>query len=998
MSGPHRLPQGGLVDRSRRIGFRFDGRALSGHPGDTLASALLANGVRLVGRSFKYHRPRGVFSAGPEEPNALVGLRTGDRHEPNTRATMVELFDGLAAASQNRWPSLGFDLLAINDLASPLIPAGFYYKTFLWPPSWWPTYERWIRGAAGLGRPTEKPDPDTYEHRHAHCDVLVVGSGPAGLAAARAAASAGARVILVEERAAAGGSLRCEPARIDGQTGLDWARLALDELGGRENAQVLTRTTAFACFDHNVVGLLERVADHLPEPEAHRPRQRLWLVRAHRIVLAAGAIERPLAFGDNDRPGVMLAGAARRYAGEYGVAVGGSIVIVANNDSAWHAGFDLVASGARVSGLVDCRSSLAPDLLARAAVASIPVFPGHVPLRVLGRKAVQGLDIAPADAGDRPRATATLAGDAICVSGGWSPTVHLHSQAGGKLEWREDIAAFVPTNLRPGLVPIGAAAGRFDLSACLGEGHAAGLRAAVESGHAGGRALPPRCDPEAAFGRVQALWAVPQPETGGAKRFVDIQDDVTVEDVALAHRENYVSVEHLKRYTTLGMGTDQGKTSNVAGLALMADLRGLPIPAVGTTTFRPPYTPIALGAVVGEAVGKRFDPIRLTPLHDWHVARGAIMVEAGQWLRPRAYPRPGESFRDAWVRETKQVREKVGLVDVSTLGKIALEGPDAGELIDRLYCNAMRSLPVDKARYGLMLREDGMVMDDGTVAHLAPERYLLTTTTVNAAKVMALIERLLQVDWPELRVAATSVTDQWAQMALSGPDSRAVLARALEGVDVSPTGLPPLGVRRGRIAGVAVTVFRLSYSGELAYEIGAPADSGVAVWEALLAAGAAHDIAPFGTEAMAALRIEKGHVAGPELNGQTTPYDLGLDKLVSRKKQFLGSRLLARPALRSPERPTLVGLVPLDGTTPIRSGSQLIEAAGTRPPVPMLGHVTSVTYSPTLGHPVALALVKGGLERQGGILIAATPLTGGEVPVRVVDPHFHDPEGARQNG
>ena len=992
-----RLPEGGRIDRGRTLRFAFDGKALTGHPGDTLASALLANGIRVVGRSFKYHRRRGVYSAGPEEPNALVRLRTGGRAEPNLRATMVELFDGLAAESQNRWPSLEYDLMGINNALSALLPAGFYYKTFMWPAKFWPTYERYIRRAAGMGIAARLPDPDSYAHRHAHCDVMVIGGGPAGLAATLAAGRAGARVILVDERPAPGGALRFERYTIDGRPADQWVRRVLDELARLREVQVLARTTAFGYFDCNTVGLLERVADHMPEPPPDTPRQRLWLVRARRVVLATGAIERPLVFAGNDLPGTMLASAARRYANEFGVCAGTRPVIFTNNDDAYRTAHALRRAGIAVVAIVDARREPSPALLGAAQSAGIEVLPGSVVRRALGRGSVSAVEIVARDLAESDAVSARrIDCDLLCVSGGWNPTVHLHSQAGGRVTYDEALTTFVPGDARQPVTSAGAARGSLGLQACLTEGVAAGSDAAAAAGLSGPRSAAPRADAEETHG-IEPLWLVPKPRGRGSKRFVDLQNDVTLEDIALAHRESFHSVEHLKRYTTLGMGTDQGKTSNVNGLAILAGIRGEPIPAVGTTTFRPPYTPIALGAIAGPHVGTHFDPTRRTPLHDWHLAHGAQMMEAGQWLRPRAYLRPGESFHAAWIREVDMVRKAVGLADVSTLGKIDIQGPDAIELIERVYCNGFRNLAVGKARYGLMLREDGIVFDDGTTSRLGEHRYYMTTTTANAGKVLAHLERLLQVDWPELRAVASSTTDQWAQIACAGPQSRAMLARAATGIDMSNEAFPMLGVRDGEVAGVPVRVFRVSYSGELAYEIAAPADAGVAVWEALLAAGADSGIAPYGLEAMGALRIEKGHVAGPEINGQTTAADLGLGRLVSARKSFIGRRLLARPAIADESRPRLVGLVPRDGRAAIRAGAQLVPEGATLP-VASLGHVTSTTYSPTLGHPLALALLGDGARRMGSIIVAASPLSGEAVPVRVVAPNFYDPEGERQRG
>jgi len=997
MTERFRLASGGTaIDRARPLSFSFDGKRLTGLAGDTLASALLANGVRLVGRSFKYHRPRGVFTAGPEEPNALVGLRRGARHEPNTRATMVELYDGLEAESQNRWPSLRFDFLGINDRLSPILPAGFYYKTFMWPPRAWMTYEHYIRRAAGLGTAPADRDPDRYDHRSAHCDVLVVGSGPAGLMAALAAARAGARVILCDERAELGGSLLRANRAIGDEPGATWARRIAAELGMLPNLRVLPRTTAFGLFDHGMAGLIERVADHLPVPPEHLPRQRRWTVRARQIVLAAGAIERPLVFAGNDRPGVMLASAARAYVHQYGVRPGSRAVVFANNDAGYRTAADLAAAGVTVAAVVDSR--IADAAAGTTQLAGIPMLSGHAVVSTDGRLGLGAVDVAPLAEGSAVR---RIECDLLAVSGGLNPTVHLHSHAGGKLAWDEARLCFVPSTGRATVRSAGAACGSFGLGACLAEGARAGTEAAAAAGFTKPAAVTPPSVTDEPARPPQALWVVPAREGRGGKRFVDIQDDVTVEDVGLAAREGYVSVEHLKRYTTLGMGTDQGKTANVNGLALLAQLRGDAIPAVGTTTFRPPYTPVTIGALAGREIGLHFMPIRRTPMHDWHGAHGGLMIETGLWMRPRCYVRAGETPDQAVRREAAHIRNAVGFVDVSTLGKIDVQGPDATEFLQRAYANAWASLPVGKARYGIMLREDGMVFDDGTTSRIADDRYFMTTTTANAAAVLMHLEYLLQIVWPELRVQVTSETDQWAAMALAGPRARTVLARVVEGLDVSDASLPFMGVRDAHVAGLPARIFRISFSGELAYEINTPADHGLALWEAVLAAGAGEDIIPYGLEAMGVLRIEKGHVAGPELNGRTTAEDLGLGRMVSAKKpDFIGKHLRERPGLKDAGRLRIVGLVPADGTSRLRPGAQIVAEAAPTLPGKSLGHITSTAHSPTLGHSVALALVSGGAARKGETLYAAYFLDGGgaSVPVRVVDPVFVDPEGKRLHG
>jgi heterotetrameric sarcosine oxidase alpha subunit len=974
-----RLVAGGLIDRSLTLRFRFDGRSYEGHPGDSLASALLANGVRLVGRSFKYHRPRGILSAGSEEPSALVRLGEGGRADPNTRATMVPLADGLVAQSQNRWPSLAFDLQAVNGWLSPLLPAGFYYKTFKWPGAFWtPVYERVIRHAAGLGEAARVPDPDRYEKRHAACDVLVVGGGPAGLAAALAAGRSGARVVLADEQTRFGGRLLAERCQIDGAQALAWVEQVLAELASLAEVTLLPRTAAFGYYDHNLVALVEEVAEGAP-------RQRLWTVRAREVVLATGALERPPVFGGNDLPGVMLAGAVRAYVNRYAVAPGSRAVVFTTNDDAYRTALDLAAAGVAVAAVVDARAEARCPFAEAVRTAGIEVLAGHVVSRALGGTRLKAVEV------DGRR---RIECDLCAVSGGWQPAVHLHSQTGARPVYDPALKAYRPGEPRQRERSAGAAAGELALGDCLAGGSSAGAGAAAAAGHGGGSAPPAPVCPAEPVGEIADLWAVP----GKGKAFVDLQNDVTVEDVALAHREGYRSVEHLKRYTTLGMGTDQGKSGNLVGLALMAGLEALPVAAVGTTTFRPPYVPVALGALVGREIGGEFRPLRRTPMHAWHVAAGAAFVDAGLWRRPRYYPKPGEDLLAATLREARAVREGVGLVDVSPLGKIDVQGPDAAEFLDRLYCNPIRRLAVGKARYGLMLREDGMVLDDGTVSRLGDEAFYVTTTTANAGPVMAHMEFHRQAVWPELAVEVTSITDQWAGMALAGPKSRAVLARVVEGAAVDDNALPFMGVLRAKVAAAPVLLLRISFSGELAYEVHTPAGYGTLVWQALLATGAADGIVPYGTEAMGTLRIEKGHVAGAELDGRTTAEDLGLGRMASRKKDYVGRAALERVALKAPGRLQLVGLVARDGRSPIRSGAQIVADPKAPPPALMLGHVTSADFSPTLEQPIALALVADGRQRRGETLHAMYPLRDEAAEVVVSDPVFVDPEGRRPRG
>ncbi len=1001
---------GGLIDRNELIEFTFDGRPCFGYRGDTLASALLAHGVRLVGRSFKYHRPRGVMAAGADEPNALVTVGEGARTEPNLRATEVEVEASLAVRSQNRWPSLAFDLGAAAGLASAFFPAGFYYKTFMWPsaPGGWLFYERFIRRAAGLGPPPVVPDPDRYDRAHDFCDVLVVGGGPAGLAAALAASRAGARTILVEAGPRLGGTLLGERTFAAGRPLVEWIGELEARLREDSRATVLTRATAFGYYDQNLVAVAERLAGG--------SGQRLRLVRAREVVLATGAHERPIVFPDNDRPGVMLASAARAYANRYAVRVATRAVVFTNNDSAYAAAADVARAGVEVAAVLDARPGR-PDPAARAAVETLGIecVTGAVVAGVRGSGRIRAAVVRNRD-GERlfggPR---HIACDAVLVSGGWTPAVHLVAQSQGRLAWRGDLGAFVPGTPGQPQRWAGAVTGEASLAAAWEAGAREGRAAAVGLGfrrRRGPRVDLPPLDPDHDSGPAdesegarsaswEPLWAVPGSEKG--KAFVDLQNDVTAADVALAVRESYASVEHLKRYTTLGMGTDQGRTSNVNGLALLARARGAPIPEVGHTTYRPPYTPVTLGLIAGEETGPHLSPVRETPMHDWHVAalRGVDrgMRPVGPWLRPHSYPGDGETPLEASRREARHVREAVGLVDVSTLGKIELEGADVAEFLERMYVNRWRTLRVGRSRYGLMLREDGHVLDDGTTTRWEERRYYMTTTTGEHHHVLRHMEFHIQTVWPGLDVSIVDVTDHWAAMALAGPRSREVLVAAVDGEHREAAGeLPFMGALEATLAGVPARVFRITFSGELGYEIHVPADWGTPVWEHLLERGAPHRIAPYGTEAMGILRIEKGHVAGPEIDGRTTPLDLGFERMLRPDGRYIGHWGLSRPVFRAPGRKQFVGL---RGEASIPPGAQILdEERAARlgrqtTALTSLGHVTSAVHSPNLGAEIALALLRDGRSRTGEKLIAASPVTRENVRVEVCDPVFFDPENAR---
>jgi sarcosine oxidase subunit alpha len=989
---PARLATGGLIDRGRACSFSFDGRALTGHPGDTLASALIANGVKLVGRSFKYHRPRGILSAGPEEPSALVELRSGARREPNTRATAIELFEGLEATSQNRWPSLAFDIMAAGSIFSPILAAGFYYKTFMWPASFWEkVYEPLIRRAAGLGRAASGVDPDHYEKAHAFCDVLVIGAGPAGLMAALSAARSGARVILCEEDFRLGGRLIAERDVLGDETGTQFVERIEAELRSFPDVRVMTRTTLFGVYDHGTYGALERVNDHLAVPPPFEPRQRAWRIVAKHCVLAAGAIERPLVFGNNDRPGVMLAGAVRAYVNRFAALPGRRAVVFANNDDAASLIADLADAGIEVAALVDPRPNAAPEIAAMAEKGDARVIPGGVATRAFGGHGVRGVEIR--DASGR---LSRIACDLLAMSGGFNPNVHLATHLGGRPVWKEEIAAFVPGTAPKGMAVAGAACGAYGLADCLAGGASAGAEAASAVGFQTRPVAIPSVEPRG--GAVTPLWRV---RGHSGKAFIDFQNDVTDEDVELAEREGFRSVEHLKRYTTLGMATDQGKTANVNGLAVMAQITERSIPQTGVTTFRPPFTPVAIGALAGHARGKEHRPTRLTPSHEWARELGAVFVESGLWLRAQYFPKEGDrGWFDACNREVNAVRSRVGICDVSTLGKIDIQGADAAEFLERLYCNSWKSLAVGKVRYGLMLREDGFVFDDGTTARLGPDRYLMTTTTANAAAVMQHMDFCHQVLWPDLDVGFVSVTEQWAQFAIAGPKSRDLLEAIVDpGHDLSNAALPYMACAEITVlGGLGARLFRISFSGELAYELGVPCRYGDGVVRALMRAGEALGVAPYGLEALNVMRIEKGHAAGGELNGQTTAHDLGLDRLMAMNKDFIGRALSQREALLEPDRPVLVGFKPLDPSARLSAGAHFIRADAPVTPENDEGHMTSVAFSPSLNLSIGLGLLKRGRERIGERLRAVDALRGTDIRVEVCPPCFLDPEGARLRG
>jgi heterotetrameric sarcosine oxidase alpha subunit len=995
MTQNFRLDNVGLINRDKKISFKFNGKSYFGYEGDTLASALLANGVHLIGRSFKYHRPRGFFGSGVDEPYAIVQLYRNGESVANIKSTEQELFEGLEANSLNCWPSVNFDIGAINNFLKIFLPAGFYYKTFMWPKSFWhKVYEPFIRKAAGFGVASTKHDQERYEHKYEYCDLLITGSGPSGLASAYAAAKNGARVILAEDKPRFGGTLLTSEVNIGNQTGKKWAENIIAELKEMPNVVVKNRSQVFGYYDHNMLVMSERISDHLPKTKKYGPKERLWYIRAKEVIISSGSIERPLVFGNNDTPGVMLSSAAKEYLKIYGVLVGKKPLIFTNNDSGYETAIEFKKNGVNPV-ILDTRKDSDSEIINEAKNLGIDIRFSYVVVAAKGYKKVKQAEISTISEDKKELGIIeNINCDCICVSGFWTPTIHLASQSGNKTKFNKDLDAFVPGQSKQEETTVGSANGIFNLEETIKTSFAAGYELSKKITKNDNKISVPSVVEKKSINHDK-FWCVPLPKGKNYKRFLDFQNDVAVSDIEIALREGYRSIEHVKRYTTLGMATDQGKTSNLNGLQLVSNLENKIVPEVGHTTFRPPYTPVTIGAIVGREVGKHSKPTRKSPMHSWHKENNAVFVDAGVWLRPRYYKQGNENLFEGSKREALNVRKNVGVCDVTTLGKIDIKGIDAAEFLNRVYTNAWLKLPIGKARYGVMLREDGVVMDDGTTTRISENHYHMTTTTAQAANVLSHLEYYLQLVWPELNVNVVSTTEQWAGAAIAGPKSRNLLQKLFPDTDVSNEGLPFMGYLEGNLFGVHARIFRISFSGELAYEVNVESDNGIFMWEKIIEVGKEFEIQPYGTEALSTLRIEMGHVAGSELDGRTIPYDNSLEGLISKKKDFIGKRSLGRKAFIAEDRQKVVGVVPIDKKTSIPEGSHLVKDANAKVPNPKLGYISASCWSVEYDNPFSLAILHDGKNMLGQKLFALSPLKNKSIPVKIVSSHYVDPKGER---
>jgi len=987
-----RLQNNKNINETKKIGFIFDGKKYYGHEGDTLASALLSNNVHLLGRSFKYHRPRGIISAGCEEPNGIVQLELNEFTEPNRRATEIVLYEGLIAKSQNRWPSVKYDVGAINDLLAPFFPAGFYYKTFMWPPKFWKTYEHFIRRAAGLGNSPKKNDPHKYEHYHYHCDTLIVGSGVSGLYAAKIAASKNLKILLVEQEDQTGGAILSSnnyENRINGKSQTEWKHQITDELKKAKNVKIITSTTLFAYMHYNYLLAIQDLQPNKGKDKTNSIRQIVWKIRAKKVILATGSIERPLTFNNNDRPGIMLANSVSKYLNGYGVNLGKEIVIFTNNDSAYQTAIDFHHHNINIAAVVDVRNNIEGDIPLRVRNLGIKIYSGSIILNTTGRRKIKTVHIKKINDNN----VKVLNCDLLCMSGGWSPTVHLFTQSRGKLKFREQDSCFIPNQAHQNSLSIGSCNGVFDLENILKETYSSVnfFLNVDEKDRLDGEVFESEI---IKIGKQENAWLINKEKIGKSKMFVDFQNDVTAKDIKIALSEGLQSIEHVKRYTTNGMATDQGKTSNVNALGIISELTGQDMSHLGTTTFRLPYTPVTFGAMAGRFVKEFFDIERTTSIHSWHVNNNALFEDVGQWKRPWYFPKNNETMNEAVNREVKATRDSLGILDASTLGKIDLKGRDVSEFLNRVYTNAWSKLAIGKCRYGVMLGDDGMVIDDGVTTRLGEHHYVMTTTTGNAASVMSKLEDWLQTEWPELEVYLTSITEQFGTISLNGPNSRKIMGSLFPHEDFSSESFPHMSFKELKIDNTICRVMRISFTGEICYEINVPASYALSLWNKCMELGKDFNITPYGTEAMHVLRAEKGFIiVGQETDGSVTPVDLNMNWIVNKKKyDFVGKRALYRSDTIKEDRKQLVGILTEDPSVVLEEGAQLVEIE-TSLPMLMVGHITSSYYSPNLGRSIALALVKSGTKKIGSKLIV--PMLNKSVEVEITNPVFIDPQNER---
>jgi len=1001
MSKNLRVKTSKFIDETTNVSFKFNGKTYYGFKGDTLASALLSNDIHLVGRSFKYHRPRGIMTAGSEEPNAIVQTNANTAlTEPNVRATEIEIYEGLEASSQNCWPSVNFDIGGINNFLSPLLPAGFYYKTFMWPASFWEKYEYVIRHSAGLGKSPTKPDPDIYDHKYIHCDVLVIGAGVAGVMAAKMAAKNNLKTLLLDEKTELGGSTiyqNSDHIKIDDQNSSIWLENEITELKKLDNLEIKTRTSVAAYHGYNYLLARENLTDHLSiNDKLNKIRQRLLKIRAKKVIVATGSLERPLVFNNNDRPGIMLSSAIKRYADYYGVATGQKNIFFTNNDTAYESAIALNSKGIKVKAIIDIRENPNSEFTKEAEKLDIKIYRNHTVVDTHGYKKLNKISIMELSKDGQSftnTSKITLDCDCLGMAGGWTPAVHLFTQSGGKLKFRDKDQVFIPNKYPSDQISIGSCNGDFELDEIINN-TSKNLKEFLKINKTDYDDLNVKFPKDK---EIRNIWLLPSYIIPGkTKPFVDYQNDATANDIKLALREGFRSIEHVKRYTTTGMGTDQGKLGNMHALGIIADTAGVKVGELGTTTFRPPYTPLTFGTMVGRNVGEYFDAFRRTPMNDWHIENKATFENVGQWKRAWYYPQNNETMHDAVQRESKAARDSAGILDASTLGKIDIQGTDVSEFLNRVYTNAWSKLAIGKCRYGLMLNEDGMVYDDGVTTRLDENHYIMTTTTGGAANVLGKLEDYLQTEWPELDVYLTSVTDHYATASICGPNSKKILNKIIPDLDLSDESFPHMSFKNAKIGNVKCRVMRISFTGEHSYEINVQANFGKSLWEKCMDAGQEFKITPYGTETMHLLRAEKGFIiVGQDTDATMTPIDLQMGWIVSKKKyDFIGKRSLYRSDTMREDRKQLVGLVTDNPSEVLEEGAQIVANINTTP-VEMLGHVTSSYYSPNLNKSIALAVVRGGKNMMGQKLFIA--MENKNINVTIVDPVFLDKENVRLN-